>query len=46
MKIGIRYASFFGLAVLLFVTLLSMAKSPEITLEGEWKELVWEYEKG
>lgn len=45
MKIGIRYASFLGLAVLLFVTLLSMAKSPEITLEGEWKELVWEYEK-
>lgn len=45
MKIGMKYVSFFGIGILLFVTLISMAKSPEITFEGEWKELVWEYEK-
>lgn len=45
MKIWMRYVSFFGIGILLFVTLISMSKSPEITLEGEWKELVWDYEK-
>jgi hypothetical protein len=45
MKIWIRYISFFAVGVFLFVTLISMANSPEATIEGEWKELVWEYEK-
>ncbi|MFN3752722.1 hypothetical protein [Flavobacterium sp.] len=45
MKIWIRYLSFFGLGIFLFVTLISMAKSPEMIIEGEWKELTWEYEK-
>lgn len=45
MKIWIRYTSFFGLGLVLFATLISMAKSPEATIEGEWKELAWEYEK-
>jgi hypothetical protein len=45
MKIGIKYVSFFGLGILLFLTLISMSKSPETKLEGEWKELIWEYEK-
>lgn len=45
MKIWIKYVGFFALGIFLFVTLISMAKNPEITLEGEWKELVWEYEK-
>ncbi|MGG7036688.1 MAG: hypothetical protein ACI7YS_16045 [Flavobacterium sp.] len=45
MKIWIRYVSFFGFGIFLFVTLISMANSPEATIEGEWKELVWEYEK-
>lgn len=45
MKIWIRYISFFAFGVFLFVTLISMANSPEATIEGEWKELVWEYEK-
>jgi len=45
MKIWIRYLGFFGLGFFLFITLISMAKSPELSIEGEWKELVWEYEK-
>lgn len=45
MKIWIRYISFFAVGVFLFVTLISMANSPEAIIEGEWKELVWEYEK-
>ena len=45
MKIWIRYISFFAVGVFLFVTLISMANSPEATIEGEWKELIWEYEK-
>lgn len=45
MKIWIRYLSFFGFGYFLFVLLMSMAKSPETIIEGEWKELFWEYEK-
>jgi len=45
MKIWIRYISFFAVGVFLFVILIGMANSPEATIEGEWKELVWEYEK-
>ena len=45
MKIWIRYLSFFAVGIFLFVSLISMANSPETTIEGEWEELVWEYEK-
>lgn len=45
MKIWIRYISFFAVGVFLFVILIGMANSPEVTIEGEWKEMVWEYEK-
>ena len=45
MKIWIKYISFFSLCLLLFITLISMAKSPDMIIEGEWKELAWEYEK-
>ncbi len=45
MKIWIRYISFFAFGIFLFVILIGMANSPESTIEGEWKELVWEYEK-
>ena len=29
----------------MFLTLISISKSPEKTIEGEWNELIWEYEK-
>lgn len=45
MKIWIRYISFFAVGIFLFVILIGMANSPETTIEGEWKEMVWEYEK-
>lgn len=45
MKIWIRYIGFFGLGIFLFVFLVSMSNNPENTIKGEWKELVWEYEK-
>ncbi len=45
MKIWFKYLGFFGLGFFLFATLISMAQSPEIKIEGEWKELAWEYEK-
>ncbi|MGV3697790.1 hypothetical protein [Flavobacterium sp.] len=45
MKIWIRYFGFFGLGFFLFTTLISMSQSPEMLIEGEWKELAWEYEK-
>ena len=45
MKLWIRYISFFGLGILLFVTLISMSNNPENTIRGEWEELIWEYEK-
>jgi len=45
MKIWFRYLSFFGLGFFLFVTLISMSRNPELQIEGEWKELAWEYEK-
>ncbi|MDI9256041.1 hypothetical protein [Flavobacterium sedimenticola] len=45
MKIWIKYTAFFGLGIFLFTLLMSVAKSPEDVIEGEWKELVWEYEK-
>ena len=45
MKIWIRYISFFAVGIFLFVILIGMANSPEAIIEGEWKELVWEYEK-
>ncbi|MGC4040859.1 MAG: hypothetical protein QM710_08805 [Flavobacterium sp.] len=45
MKIWLRYVGFFGLGFFLFVSLISMSRSPEMVIEGEWKELAWEYEK-
>lgn len=45
MKIWFRYIGFFGLGFFLFATLISMSQSPEMQIEGEWKELTWEYEK-
>lgn len=45
MKIWIRYIGFFSLGALMFVLLISMSNNPENTIEGQWKESVWEYEK-
>lgn len=45
MKIWLKYLGFFGLGFFLFATLLGMSQSPEMIIEGEWKELAWEYEK-
>lgn len=45
MKIWIRYSSFFGIGIFLFVLLASISVNPEHTIEGQWRELVWEYEK-
>lgn len=45
MKIWIRYIGFFALGISLFILLISMSNNPENTIEGQWKELVWEYEK-
>jgi hypothetical protein len=45
MKIWTRYIGFFGLGISLFILLISMSNNPENTIEGQWKELVWEYEK-
>ncbi len=45
MKIWIRYIGFFALGISLFILLISMSNNPENAIEGQWKELVWEYEK-
>ncbi len=45
MKLWVRYIGFFGFGIFLFVTLMSMSKNPENSIEGQWEELVWEYEK-
>lgn len=45
MKIWIRYIGFFTLGISLFILLISMSNNPESIIEGQWKELVWEYEK-
>lgn len=45
MKIWIRYIGFFTLGISLFILLISMSNNPEHIIEGQWKELVWEYEK-
>ena len=45
MKIWIRYIGFFTLGISLFILLISMSNNPEKIIEGQWKELVWEYEK-
>ncbi len=45
MKIWTRYIGFFALGISLFILLISMSNNPENTIEGQWKELVWEYEK-
>ena len=45
MKIWIRYIGFFTLGISLFILLISMSNNPENIIEGQWKELVWEYEK-
>ncbi|CAM3818829.1 hypothetical protein FLCU109888_03040 [Flavobacterium cucumis] len=44
-KIWTQYLLVFGLGIALFIFLISMAKNPEIEIEGEWSELTWEYEK-
>lgn len=45
MKIWIRYIGFFGAGIALFILLLSNSNNPEKTIQGQWKESVWEYEK-
>lgn len=45
MKIWIRYIGFFTLGISIFILLISMSNNPENIIEGQWKELVWEYEK-
>lgn len=45
MKIWIRYIGFFTLGISFFVLLISMSNNPENIIEGQWKELAWEYEK-
>ena len=45
MKIWFKYLGFFGFGFFLFAMLISMSQSPEMQIEGEWKELAWEYEK-
>ena len=45
MKLVYKYIAFFSVGFMLFLTLISMSKSPEKTIEGEWNELIWEYEK-
>lgn len=44
MKIWTRYSLAFGLCIALFIALIYKAKNPEVSIEGEWKELVWIYE--
>jgi hypothetical protein len=44
-NIWTQYILVFGLGIVLFVTLISMSKSPELEIEGESSELTWEYEK-
>ncbi len=45
MKLVYKYLSFFGVGFMLFLVLIHLSKNPEKTIEGEWNELVWEYEK-
>lgn len=45
MKLLYKYLAFFSIILVLFLTLISVSKSPEKTIEGEWNELIWEYEK-
>jgi hypothetical protein len=45
MRISIGYISFFAFIITLFVLLLFFSNNPEKQIEGEWKELSWEYEK-
>ncbi len=44
-KIWTQYILVFGLGIVLFISLISISKNPEIEIEGEWSELTWEYEK-
>jgi hypothetical protein len=45
MKIIIKYLLFFSMTTAVFFTLLFFSSNPEKQLEGQWKELSWEYEK-
>lgn len=45
MKVKIKYALFFGLEIILFLVVINASKNPENIIKGQWKELVWEYEK-
>ncbi len=45
MKIGVRYLALFGFSFLLFIVLMGSSESPESSIQGQWKELVWEYER-
>lgn len=45
MKLWIKYLSFFLIGILLFIISIKSAKNPESTIEGQWVELIWEYEK-
>lgn len=45
MKIWIKYTVAFGLGLMLFLSLISMANNPETKIEGQWEELSWKYEK-
>ena len=45
MKLVYKYLAFFSVGFMLFLVLISVAKSPEKIIEGKWEELIWEYEK-
>jgi hypothetical protein len=45
MKITLFYLTVFLTGILVFVSLISSAPSPETVILGEWKEMKWEYEK-
>ena len=45
MKFWIKYFTFLTVGLVIILLLLSMDKSPEMHIEGQWKEVAWVYEK-
>lgn len=45
MKVWIKYFGVFGLGITFFVYTIAASKNPENSIEGQWDELIWEYEK-
>lgn len=45
MKTIFHYFLFFGIGMILFLSLISASKNPETAIVGSWNELAWEYEK-